>query len=219
VARAAGRDRDRDRRLAAAVARRLAEVYPDARCGLDFQDPWQLLVATVLSAQCTDERVNRVTPELFLLWPGPAELASADVEALEAVIRPLGFHRVRTRALQAIARLVRDQHRGVVPDRSEVLTSLPGVGRKTATVVLGEGYGQAAGVVVDTHVRRVSRRLGLTAATDPDRIADELEELLDRWEWVAFSRRTITHGRRVCAARRPRCDECPLENLCGKVGV
>lgn len=201
------------------MVRRLAEVYPDARCGLDFSDPWQLLVATVLSARCTDERVNRVTPELHRRWPGPAELAAAEGEALEAVIRPLGFHRVRSRSLRAIAQVVRDQHGGLVPALAEALQALPGVGRKTANVVLGEGFGLAAGVVVDTHVRRVSRRLGLTAASDPDQVADELERLLDRVEWVAFSRRAITHGRRVCTARRPSCSECSLEDLCERVGV
>jgi len=176
-------------------------------------------VATVLSAQCTDERVNQVTPELHRRWPGPAALAEAEGAALEAVIWPLGFHRVRTRSLQAIARVVRDQHGGEVPAAADALTALSGVGRKTANVVLGEGFGMTSGVVVDTHVRRVSRRLGLTGADDPEHVADELERLLDRVEWVAFSRRAITHGRRVCTARRPSCGECPLEDLCGKVGV
>jgi len=215
--RAASRNRDLHR--AAAVARRLAEVYPDARCGLAFANPWQLLVATVLSAQCTDERVNQVTPELFGRWPGPEELAAANGGELEAVIRPLGFHRVRSRALRTVAAVIRDQHGGVVPARREALVALPGVGRKTAAVVLGEGFGLAAGVVVDTHVRRVSRRLGLTSVVDPGRAADELEDLLDRHEWVTFSRRAIVHGRRVCVARQPRCGECPLEDLCDRVDV
>ncbi len=207
------------RRRARAVARRLAGAYPDARCGLDFRDPWQLLVATVLSAQCTDERVNRVTPVLFSRWAGPAELAVAAVAELEDAVRPLGLHRTRARALVALARTVRDHHGSQVPADLAALRALPGVGRKTAAVVLGEGFGIAAAVVVDTHVRRLAHRLALSAATAAERVSVELEGLLARSEWIAFSRRAIAHGRGVCHARRPACDGCPLEELCPRVGV
>jgi endonuclease III len=173
----------------------------------------------VLSAQCTDERVNRVTPELFRRWPGPPELAAADPAELEAVIRPTGFFRNKARALIAAARAVVAEHGGEVPRDVDELVRLPGVGRKTANVVLGEACGIPAGIAVDTHVRRVARRLGLTEAKTPEAIEAELESLVPREEWIGFSLRLILHGRRVCTARRPRCEACRLEPACAKVGV
>jgi len=197
----------------------LAEEFPKAECELDYESPWQLLVATVLSAQCTDQRVNQVTPELFRRWPGPHELAEAPVVEVEEVVRPTGFFRNKARWLAATAAVIADDHGGQVPSDPEVLVELPGVGRKTANVVLGEAFEIAAGIAVDTHVKRVARRLGLTAESDPLKIEAELEALLPREDWIGFSMRTILHGRRVCIARKPRCESCCLEPVCAKVGV
>jgi endonuclease III len=207
------------RRRVSQVVRLLALEYPAAECELDYRSPWELLVATVLSAQCTDARVNQVTPALFARWPGPVDLASASLEELECVIRPAGFFRTKARSLREAARIVAAEHGGEVPAEKKILTSLPGVGRKTANVVLGEAFGIPAGVAVDTHVGRLSRRLGFTTEEQPDRVADDLESLAPRSEWVALSKRLILHGRRVCFARRPRCESCCLEELCPKVGV
>jgi endonuclease-3 len=209
---------DRSRR-AAEIVTRLAAAYPDARCELDFETPWQLLVATVLSAQCTDVRVNQVTPELFSRWPGPAALAAAALPELESVIRSTGMFRRKAAALREAARIVVERHGGEVPRTIGALAELPGVGRKTAKVVLGEGFGIAAGVTVDTHVRRLAQRLHLTGLEDPEKIAGELEEFIPRDEWILFSTRLIMHGRRVCSARSPRCDECVLDDVCPKIGV
>ncbi len=197
----------------------LAREYPDARCELDYRNLWELLVATVLSAQCTDERVNRVTPVLFDRWPEPADLAVALADEVEDVIRPLGMFRQKTAALKRSAQAIVDRHYGRVPAELDVLVALPGVGRKTAKVVLGEGFGISAGITVDTHVRRLARRLGLTTLEDPEKIAAELEGLIPRAEWIRFSTRLILHGRRVCSARTPRCEECVLDELCPRVGV
>jgi endonuclease-3 len=204
---------------AVAVVERLAEEYPDAECELDFRNPWELLVATVLSAQCTDQRVNRVTPGFFARWPTPSALAAAARSDVEEEIRPTGFFRNKAAALQGIAHVLATDHEEAVPADIEQLVGLPGVGRKTAKVVLGEGYGIAAGVTVDTHVRRVARRLGLTRLDDPEKIAQRLERSIHRDEWIRFSMRMILHGRRVCTARKPRCDSCALEDICPKVGV
>jgi len=197
----------------------LAREYPDARCELDYRTVWQLLVATVLSAQCTDARVNQVTPVLFDRWPGPADLAAAPADEVEGVIRPLGMFRQKSAALKRAAQAVIDRHTGKVPTDIDALVALPGVGRKTAKVVLGEGLGIPAGVTVDTHVRRLARRLGLTDLEDPEQIASELEELIPAEDWIRFSTRLILHGRRVCSARSPRCAECVLGEVCPKVGV
>ncbi len=197
----------------------LAGAHPDARCELDYRNPWELLVATVLSAQCTDQRVNQVTPELFRKWPTPAALAEAPLAELEETVRPTGFFRNKARAVRDAAQILVSRFGGELPQELEALVELPGVGRKTAKVVLGEAFGIAAGIAVDTHVRRVAGRLGLTRATDPETIAGELERLVPRPSWVAFSLRLILHGRRVCVARRPRCPDCPLEPACAKVGV
>lgn len=197
----------------------LRRAYPDPECELEYRSPWQLLVATVLSAQSTDVRVNGVTPKLFRRWPGPSELARSDPGDLESVIRPVGFFRSKARNLREAARRIVDQYGGVVPAELTALVALPGVGRKTAKVVLGEAFGIAAGIAVDTHVRRVAGRLGLTRSSEAETIAGELERLVPRPAWVTFSMRMILHGRRVCVARRPRCADCPLEPACAKVGV
>lgn len=197
----------------------LRRAYPDAECELEYRSPWQLLVATVLSAQSTDVRVNGVTPELFARWPGPPELARSDPAELESVIRPVGFYRSKARNLREAARRVVDEYGGVVPADLASLVALPGVGRKTAKVVLGEAFGIAAGIAVDTHVHRLARRLGLADHRDPERVAELLERIVPRTEWIELSLRLILHGRRVCHARRPRCEGCALAEVCPRVGV
>lgn len=197
----------------------LAAEYPEAVCELDYRTPWELLVATVLSAQCTDQRVNQVTPELFATWPGPAELAQASPDGLEAVIRVTGLHRSKARNLRATARLILTEHGGEVPRELSALVCLPGVGRKTAKVVLGEAFGIAAGVAVDTHVRRLANRIGLSASADVERVARDLEVAVPPEHWVDLSKRMVLHGRRVCRARRPDCGSCVLEVLCARIGV
>jgi endonuclease-3 len=192
----------------------LHAAYPGAECALRHRDAYELLVATILSAQCTDARVNMVTPEVFRRWPGPAELAAASQAEVEAVVRSTGFFRNKARSLRGMAAALRDRHGGGVPRTMEDLTALPGVARKTANVVLGTAFGIADGVVVDTHVGRIARRLGLTRQSDPVKVERDLMALLPREEWVGFSHRVIHHGRRVCTARAPRCPECPLGGLC-----
>ncbi len=201
-----------------AVADLLAQAYPDAAIELDYRSRWELLVATVLSAQCTDARVNQVTPGLFARWAGPSDLAAAPQGEVEEVIRSTGMFRQKAASLRAAAGIIATEHKGEVPGDLDALVALPGVGRKTAKVVLGEGFGIAAGVTVDTHVRRLARRLGLTRLEDPAKIAAEIEALLPKNEWIDFSTRLILHGRRVCSARSPRCEECVLEEVCPKIG-
>ena len=201
------------------VVEQLARAYPDAVCELDYRSPWGLLVATVLSAQCTDQRVNQVTPEVFERWPEPRDLAQAEPGELEAVIRSTGLHRSKAKNLRETARRVATEFRGEVPCDMEALLTLPGVGRKTAKVVLGEAFGLAAGIPVDTHVRRLANRIGLSTAGHPERVADDLEAVIPQLEWVEFSKRVILHGRRVCSARRPACDACVLASSCARVGV
>lgn len=197
----------------------LAEAYPEAVCELDYRSPWELLVATVLSAQCTDQRVNQVTPQLFNRWPGPGELAEAKLEDLESTIRTTGLHRSKARNLRRTARVLVTEHGSVVPRELDALVRLPGVGRKTAKVVLGEAFGVAAGVAVDTHVKRLAGRIGLSSSGDPDRVARDLEALVPKPEWVDLSKRLVLHGRRVCRARRPSCDSCCLAGICARIGV
>ena len=203
----------------AAVARRLARSYPAADCSLAFQSPFQLLVATILSAQCTDRRVNAVTGGLFGRWPNAAALAAAPPGELEATIRSTGFFRAKAKNIRGCCQALVARHGGEVPRSLEDLVQLPGVGRKTANVVLGSGFGEASGVVVDTHVGRISRRLGLTKHADAVRAERDLMARVPRRHWIAFSHRMIEHGRSICTARRPRCEACPLADLCPRVGV
>jgi endonuclease III len=209
----------RARDHASTVADALAAAYPDATCELDFRDPYELLVATILSAQCTDARVNQVTPELFARFPDAAALAAADQSEVEAIIRSTGFFRSKARALLGMARAVVERHGGAIPAAMEPLTALPGVGRKTANVLLGTAFGLATGVVVDTHVARLSLRLGLSRNGEPEKIERDLMRLFPSRAWVALGHRLILHGRRVCAARTPACESCTLEAICPKVGV
>ncbi|NBW96072.1 MAG: endonuclease III [Planctomycetia bacterium] len=207
------------RERAAAIAERLARAHPRADCSLAFTSPFQLLVATILSAQCTDKRVNMVTGELFSRWPTAAALAAARQRDLEAVIKSTGFYRAKARNIRGCCLGLVERHGGEVPRVLADLVRLPGVGRKTANVVLGSGFGQAEGVVVDTHVGRISRRLGLTRHADAVRAERDLVKVVPRDHWIAFSHRLIEHGRTVCPSRSPRCDDCPLADLCPRVGV
>jgi endonuclease-3 len=192
---------------------RLAAEYPDAECALRHDNPYQLLVATILSAQCTDERVNQVTPAVFARYPTTADMAAAIPGELEALIRPTGFYRNKTRSLLGMAQAVEDRHSGKIPSTMEELATLPGVGRKTANVILSVGF-ERPGLPVDTHVGRLSRRLGLTIETDPVKVERELNAMLPPPEWGLFSLRMIEHGRQVCLARKPRCPICVLNDYC-----
>jgi endonuclease-3 len=196
---------------------RLKRLYPDATCSLNYETPVQLLVATILSAQCTDERVNKVTPELFHRFPDAAALASADLSDIEELIRSTGFYRNKAKNIQAACRMIMTQFGGQVPKLMDELLKLPGVARKTANVVLAHAYGINAGVTVDTHVKRLSQRLGLTEQTDPVRIERDLIELLPQPDWENWSIRLIYHGRAICTARKPACDACLLADLCPSV--
>lgn len=209
----------RDRARAQAIDEALAETYPDATCELSFRDPFELLVATILSAQCTDARVNQVTPALFARFPDAPSLAAGDQSEIEGLIRPTGFFHAKTRALRAVARALDHRHGGALPASMDALTALPGVGRKTANVVLGTAFGEAAGIVVDTHVGRVVRRLGLSAQRDPEKVERDLIALFPPASWIALGHRLILHGRRVCSARRPACPRCSLAALCPRNGV
>ncbi|HVD00699.1 MAG TPA: endonuclease III [Candidatus Dormibacteraeota bacterium] len=200
------------RQRALRTVARLKEVY-DARCELDFETPYQLLIATILSAQSTDRTVNSVTPKLFARWPAPADLAAADPAEVEALIKPTGFFREKTRSITGAAAAITERHRGQVPPRMEEMVKLPGVGRKTANVVLGVAFG-IPGFAVDTHVTRLSGRLGLTDSSDPVKIERDVCEVVPKQEWTDLSLRLILHGRRVCDARRPNCDACVLNDFC-----
>ena len=196
------------------VELRLVALYPDAQCELDFRTPFELLCATILSAQCTDQRVNMVTPELLRCWPDSAALAAATQEDVEAVIRSTGFFRSKAKSLIAMSRALVANHDGDVPASMDALIALAGVGRKTANVILGNAFGQNEGIVVDTHVTRLAARLGFTKETDPVRIEQALMPLFDRDGWARLSHLLIWHGRRVCVARKPRCAECVLADIC-----
>ena len=200
------------------VDRALADAYPDAWCALRHENGWQLLVATILSAQCTDERVNMVTPALFRRFPTPAKLAAADPAELEELIHSAGFFRQKTKALLGVAAAIASDFAGELPRDLDTLVTLPGIGRKTANVVLGTAYGVPA-IVVDTHVRRLANRLGFTAEDDPTKIEMDLHDLLPPASWTHFTHRLIHHGRRICQARKPRCGECALAPWCPRIGV
>ncbi|HEY3288429.1 MAG TPA: endonuclease III [Gemmatimonadaceae bacterium] len=196
------------------IERRLVVLYPDAHCELDFQSPFELLCATILSAQCTDKRVNLVTPDLFRRWPNAAALAAASPDDVEMVIKSTGFFRSKAKSLIGMARALVEAHAGAVPAEMDALTALPGVGRKTANVLLGNAFARNEGIVVDTHVARLAARLGLTAETDPVRIEQALMPLFEHDGWARLSHLLIWHGRRVCDARKPRCAECTLADIC-----
>jgi endonuclease-3 len=206
------------RQRAARIADRLEETYPDADCELDFRNPWELLVATILSAQCTDKMVNQVTPALFEQFSDARALAAAPQKKVESLIRKAGFYSQKAKAIRACAKHVADRYGGAVPKTMDELTALQGVGRKTASVVLGTAFGQPA-VFVDTHVKRLSYRLGLTRFDDPVKIEADIRTLLPPERWTAFCHRLIHHGRRICVARRPQCEICPLAALCPRIGV
>jgi endonuclease-3 len=201
------------------VRERLAALYPDAECALVHDNAFQLLAATIMSAQTTDENVNKVTPKLFARYPTPRDLAHADPEDVERIIHSTGFFRSKTKNIIGMARALDDDFDGEVPTELEDLVKLPGVGRKTANVVLGNAFHKNEGIVVDTHVARLSERLGLTTQQDPEKIERDLMELIPKNEWTIFSHRMIFHGRQVCFARKPNCPGCILEKVCPKVGV
>lgn len=202
----------------AAIAKELARTYPDAHCALHHEGPLQLLIATILSAQCTDKRVNMVTPALFARYPDAAAFANAEQTELESMIASTGFFRNKARNIIACCRAIVENHGGEVPRTMEELVPLPGVGRKTANVVLGNAF-DVPGIPVDTHVARLSKRMGLTVHTDPVKIERDLMAALPPEEWTNFGHRMIFHGRQVCHARKPSCDVCTLNQLCPKVGV
>lgn len=198
--------------------RRLEETHPDAAIALHFSTPLELLVALILAAQCTDERVNEVTRTLFRTYRSARDYADAPQEKLEAEIRPTGFFRNKAKAIRACCKELVDRFGGKVPPRLEDLLTLPGVGRKTANIILGNAFGQAA-IGVDTHVKRLSNRMGFSRQSDPDRIEEDLCAIVPREKWVRFCHLLQFHGRRICTARSPKCAACPVEDLCPKIGV
>ena len=193
---------------------RLAAAQPTAECALHHRNPWELLVATILSAQCTDKRVNLVTPDLFRTFPTPSAMAQASLPELEALVRTTGFFRAKAKSIQGAGQAITERFGGEVPRTLAELITVPGAARKTANVVLGVGYGLAEGVVVDTHVQRLSNRLGLTKHKDPRKIEKDLIRIVPRERWIVFSHELILHGRSICVARKPRCAACPLETTC-----
>ena len=207
------------KRRAKSIIRILKQLFPQAECALHHESAFQLLVATILSAQCTDERVNQSTPELFRKYPNAAALASSDQNDVERIIRPLGFFRNKAANIRGMAQGLIDRFNGEIPQDLEQLVTLPGVGRKTASVVLGTWYEIPSGIVVDTHVRRLTNLLGLTRSQNPEIIERELMEFVSRSEWINFSHRLIHHGRQTCIARRPKCTECGLLKHCPRVGL
>jgi endonuclease-3 len=207
------------KRHAASILRCLAKQYPDATCSLNFKTPLELLVATILSAQCTDQRVNLVTQTLFKKYPTAADFAKVPIAQLERDIQSTGFFRNKAKNIQACCRALLKQHQGEVPQEMAALVALAGVGRKTANVVLGTAFGIASGVVVDTHVSRLSHRMGLSQEKDPEKIERDLMEQIPSKEWIALSHRMIQLGRQFCMAKKPNCEECPMKKVCPKIGV
>jgi endonuclease-3 len=207
------------RRRAAAILRRLRRAYPDAQTALEHRSPLELLVATILSAQCTDARVNMTTPALFAKYKTAADYARAPAGELEQMIRPTGFFNAKARSLRRMGAVLAAEHGGQVPDTMEQLVEIPGVGRKTANVVLGNAFGKDEGFVVDTHVGRLARRMGWTRQTDPVKVEMELNEIVPRGRRTVAAHELILHGRAICAARRPKCEICPVLDLCPRIGV
>ncbi len=203
-----------DREYVDIILARLKNAYPDAHCELNYDTPHQLLVATILSAQCTDERVNQVTPSLFTKFTTVADFAEADRSELEEAIRPTGFFRQKAKYIQESSQAILNEYEGQVPGTMEELLTLNGVARKTANVVLGELYGIAAGITVDTHVKRITKRLALTQQDNPVRVEKDLMAIIPQENWIEISHLLIFHGRRVCFARKPDCKNCPLKDLC-----
>jgi endonuclease-3 len=197
----------------------LKKLFPEAECALHHTSAFQLLVATILSAQCTDERVNQATPELFRLYPDAASLSRATQEDVERIVKPLGFFRNKAANIRGMAQALMEKFGGEIPQEIDQLITLPGVGRKTASVVLGTWYGIPSGVVVDTHVKRLTNLLGLTTSENPEIIERDLIDIVPKSEWIEFSHRLIHHGRKTCIARRPKCTECGLLMYCPRVGL
>ncbi len=207
------------KRYAARVVRRLRREYPDAACSLDHRSPLELLVATILSAQCTDQQVNLVTAKLFRKYRTAADYVRTPPAELEQDIQSTGFFRNKAKNIQGCCKTLLERYDGEVPREIDTLVEMPGVGRKTANVILGAAFGIASGVVVDTHVGRISRRLGLSAEKNPEKVESDLMEQFPRKQWIVLSHRMIRHGRRYCTARKPRCDGCPLGDICPRIGV
>jgi endonuclease-3 len=207
------------KRHAAQVVRGLKKLYPEAECALQFRSPLELLIATILSAQCTDQRVNLVTPALFAAYPTAADYAAAPRADIERAIQSTGFFRNKAKSIQTCCQQLVERHGGQVPQTLEELVVLPGVGRKTANVVLGTAFGIAEGIVVDTHVQRLSRRLGLTEETDPEKIERDLTPVIPREDWTRFGPLMQEHGRTICKARKPECGICPVAELCPSAEV
>jgi endonuclease III len=210
---------DELKKRARSIVRALSRIFPNVECALIHDSPFQLLVATILSAQCTDERVNIATPELFSQYPDAPALAASTQKDVERIVRPLGFFRNKAANIRAMAQQLVDRFDGQIPQQLDQLVTLPGVGRKTASVVLGTWYGIPSGVVVDTHVRRISNLLGLTTSQNPEIIERDLMKLLPKKEWINFSHRMIHHGRKTCIARRPQCVDCGLLKQCPRVDL
>ena len=206
------------RKRAMAIYRILSKRYPSVRCELDFKNPLQLLIATVLSAQCTDKRVNAVTPALFKRYKNASDFAGANLRELQTLIKSTGFYRAKAKNIKGLATKIVTEHNGKVPYKLEELVKLPGVGRKTANVVLGHAF-DTPGITVDTHFGRLSRRFGWTKENDPVKVEFEVMELIPRKEWTNLSQRMIWHGRRICHSRKPACGDCPLAKLCPSCGI
>ncbi len=207
------------KKRAGRIYRKLAKTYPEAKCALNHRNPYELIVATILSAQCTDERVNMTTPALFKKYPTPAKLAAAKQPDVEKIVKSCGFYRNKAKSIRGAAQGIVNDHNGEVPDTMEALLKLPGVARKTANVVLGNAFDINEGVVVDTHVKRLSNRMGLTTNTTPDKIEQDLMPLVPQKNWTMLSHLLIWHGRRTCPARKPDCENCPVADDCPRVGV
>jgi endonuclease-3 len=205
---------DQETRRVRDIIRLLRKHYPRSRTALEFRTPFEILVATILAAQCTDERVNKVTPGLFLKYPTPAYFARADRGELEQAIRSTGFFRNKAKNIIGASRMIVDEFGAVVPDSMEKLITLPGVARKTANIVLSAGYGKAEGIAVDTHARRLSQRLGLSRENDPDKIERDLLAVVPKKDWLDFNYMLVDHGRAICQARKPKCPECFLRRMC-----